>query len=121
LRSCVDKRRYKLLVKAKQMRCAVSITLPKQVDESAFIAQLLDRLLETGDAAACDTENLEQFVIEDQAFASLVMGILPFVGETCRSCSDQDRAAARRTCGRRALTRTAPKLSVVERIASASE
>jgi hypothetical protein len=49
------------------------------------------------------------------------MGILPFVGETCRSCSDQDRAAARRTCGRRALTRTAPKLSVVERIASASE
>ena len=58
--------------------------LPEQIDEPALVAKLLDRLLETGDAAAGNAEYLEELVVEGLALAALVVGVLPFLREACR-------------------------------------
>jgi hypothetical protein len=57
-------------------------SLPEQIDETALIAELSDRLLETGDTAAGDAKHLEKLVIEGLAFPALVMSVAPLLGET---------------------------------------
>src|ERR1035437_4628255 len=63
-------------------------TLPEQVDESSFGTKLLDGFLEAGDAPAGDAENLEKLIVEGLAFATFVMGILPFLGKAGSASSD---------------------------------
>src|SRR5450759_3637927 len=62
--------------------------LPEQVDESSFCTKLLDGFLEAGDAPAGDAENLEKLIVEGLAFATFVMGILPFLGKAGSASSD---------------------------------
>lgn len=50
------------------------LAFPEQVDETLAVAQLLDRLLEGGDQAAFDAEDLEEVVVEGLRVAPLVAG-----------------------------------------------
>ena len=62
--------------------------LPEKVDKAALVAEFLYRFLEAGDPATRDAEHLEEFVVEGLALATLIVSVLPLVGEACRACSD---------------------------------
>ena len=54
---------------------------PEQVNEAPVAGELLDRLLEGGDGAAADAEDVEEVVPEGLAFGGLAGLALPFAAE----------------------------------------
>ena len=54
---------------------------PEQVNEAPVAGELLDRLLEGGDGAAADAEDVEEVVPEGLAFGGLAGFALPFPAE----------------------------------------
>jgi len=54
---------------------------PEQVDEVGFALEVLDRFIETGDLAAADAEDVEEFIPEGLGFGALTRGVGPRPGE----------------------------------------
>jgi hypothetical protein len=54
---------------------------PEQVNEAPVAGELPDRLLEGGDGAAADAEDVEEVVLEGLAFGGLARFALPFAAE----------------------------------------
>ncbi|WBT05848.1 hypothetical protein PFY01_14200 [Brevundimonas vesicularis] len=61
------------------------LAFPEQVDEALALAKLLDWLLEGGDQAALDAEDLEKVVVKALGFATFVTGVGPLACEVRRA------------------------------------
>jgi hypothetical protein len=54
---------------------------PEQVDETPIAGELLDRLLESGDGAAADAEDVEEIIPERLSLSGFTSFALPFLAE----------------------------------------
>jgi hypothetical protein len=84
---------------------------PEQINEAPIAGQLLDRLLESGNGAATDTKDVEEFVPESLAFGGFASFAIPvfakgngadttMTGDSVQSVQRTDSEAARPTIPR---------------------